>query len=263
MTREAGVDWGMEEKQRRALQARSRSVFTDHAQSDPRPARVGLAFRRSLPNRSKPAMQAHHLPPLGFVALLGAAAYPLRPEPAPAAPSPPSSHREAPFVTEHPKVDATDFYMFRSYESGRGAFVTVIANYQPLQSPYGGPNYFFMDPEALYEIHLDTNGDAVEDLTFQFRFQNQFQQAALSIGPAGNQKSVPVPLLAVGPVGSATDPNLNLRESYSLTVVSGDRRTGAAAAVSNADDGSTVFTKPLDNAGNKTIADYAAYAAQF
>ena len=27
-----------------------------------------------------------------------------------------SSHREAPFITTSPKVDATDFYMFRSYE---------------------------------------------------------------------------------------------------------------------------------------------------
>jgi hypothetical protein len=25
-----------------------------------------------------------------------------------------SSHREAPFITEHPKVDGTDFYAFRS-----------------------------------------------------------------------------------------------------------------------------------------------------
>ena len=30
-----------------------------------------------------------------------------------------SSHREAPFITAMPKVDATDFYMFRSYETGR------------------------------------------------------------------------------------------------------------------------------------------------
>src|SRR6185295_8899296 len=115
----------------------------------------------------------------------------------------------------------------------------------------------------LYEIHFDTNGDAVEDLTFQFRFQNHFQQAALNIGPIGAQKSVPVPLLATGPVGSATDADLNLRESFTLTVVSGDRRTGAAQPVTNHADGATTFTKPLDNAGNKTIADYAAYAAQF
>ena len=197
-------------------------------------------------------LQLSCLAALGLALLLSGPALP-----------PVSSHREAPFVTEHPKVDATDFYLFRSYESGRQGFVTAIANYQPLQSPYGGPNYFFMDPEALYEIHLDTNGDALEDLTFQFRFQNQFQQATLEIGPKGNTKTVPVPLLAVGPVSSATDAELNLRESYSLTVVSGDRRTGTALPVTNHADGATSFTKPLDNAGNKTIADYAAYAGQF
>ena len=72
-----------------------------------------------------------------------------------------SSHREAPFITTQPKVDATDFYMFKSYESGRGSYVTLIADYVPLQDPYGGPNYFTMDSDALYEIHVDNNGDAM------------------------------------------------------------------------------------------------------
>ena len=83
-----------------------------------------------------------------------------------------SSHREAPSITKSPKVDATDFYMFRSYETNRAGFVTLIANYLPLQDAYGGPNYFSLDPNALYEIHIDNTGDAVEDLTFQFRFKN-------------------------------------------------------------------------------------------
>ena len=48
-----------------------------------------------------------------------------------------SSHREAPFITNPPKVDASDFYMFNSYEAGRAGFVTLIANYQPLQEPLG------------------------------------------------------------------------------------------------------------------------------
>lgn len=60
-----------------------------------------------------------------------------------------SSHREAPFITRSPKVDATDFYMFRSYQAGRSDFTTLIANYVPLQDAYGGPNYFMMDPDAL------------------------------------------------------------------------------------------------------------------
>ncbi|MGA3156245.1 MAG: DUF4331 family protein, partial [Steroidobacteraceae bacterium] len=63
-----------------------------------------------------------------------------------------SSHREAPFITSRPKVDGTDFYMFNSYESGRAGYVTLIANYQPFENPQGGPNYYTMDPNALYEI---------------------------------------------------------------------------------------------------------------
>ena len=54
--------------------------------------------------------------------------------------------------------------------------MTLIANYQPLQAPYGGPNYFSMDPNALYEIHIDNDGDASEDITFQFRFKNKLQE---------------------------------------------------------------------------------------
>ena len=74
-----------------------------------------------------------------------------------------SSHREAPAITTMPKVDGTDFYMFNSYEPGRltgPGYVTLIANYLPLQDAYGGPNYFKLDPNALYEIHVDNNGDA-------------------------------------------------------------------------------------------------------
>ena len=51
-----------------------------------------------------------------------------------------SSHREAPFISGQAKVDATDLYMFRSYEAGRQDFVTILANYQPFQDPQGGPN---------------------------------------------------------------------------------------------------------------------------
>src|SRR5438067_2979578 len=68
-----------------------------------------------------------------------------------------SSHREAPMITESPKLDGTDFYMFNSYEPGRTDFVTFVANYIPLQDAYGGPNFFSFDTNALYEIHIDNN----------------------------------------------------------------------------------------------------------
>ncbi|HSK75828.1 MAG TPA: DUF4331 family protein, partial [Thermoanaerobaculia bacterium] len=80
-----------------------------------------------------------------------------------------SSHREAPAITEMPKVDSTDFYIFNSYEAGRTGYVTLIANYYPFQDPWGGPNYFALDEDARYRIHIDNNGDGVEDVSFQFR----------------------------------------------------------------------------------------------
>jgi Domain of unknown function (DUF4331) len=172
-----------------------------------------------------------------------------------------SSHREAPFITTVPKVDGTDFYMFSSYEAGRSGYVTLIANYQPLQDSYGGPNYFSMDPNALYEIHVDNNGDAKEDLTFQFRFTNTLAAGGGITLPIGG-KNVAIPLIQAGTVAAPGSASLNLAETFGVTVVRGDRRTGTAAAVTNASGGSATFIKPVDNIGVKTIPNYAAYAAQ-
>ena len=74
--------------------------------------------------------------------------------------------------------------MFRSYESGRDGYVTLIANYLPLQDAYGGPNYFTLDPDAFYRIHIDNTGDGVEDITFQFRV---VAAPARHQGPGGRQ----------------------------------------------------------------------------
>lgn len=172
-----------------------------------------------------------------------------------------SSHREAPFITSQPKVDGTDFYMFRSYEPGREDYVTLIANYLPLQDPYGGPNYFSLDPAALYEIHVDNNGDAKEDLTFQFRFKNTLADISLPIG----NKNVSIPLLQAGPLGG-NNAALNLKEEFTIDVVRGDRRSGVRAPVTNSANGVTTFGKPTDFIGTKTFGSidaYNNYAKQF
>jgi hypothetical protein len=172
-----------------------------------------------------------------------------------------SSHREAPFITTSPKIDASDFYMFRSYETGRADYVTMLANYQPLQDPEGGPNFFQMDPNALYEIHIDNNGDAREDITFQFRFKNTLKGANGITLPVGNQ-ATSIPLVQAGAVTAPADANLNVAETYTVSVVRGERRGTVPQPVTNTAGGSATFNKPVDNIGLKTIADYPAYAAQ-
>ena len=170
----------------------------------------------------------------------------------------PSSHREAPFITEMPKVDATDFYMFRSYEPGRDGYVTIVANYQPFQTPYGGPNFFQMDDDAIYQIHIDNDGDAREDLTFEFQFVNKLKDLALTIGG----QTVSVPLYNIGPIGpGATQTDLlNITERYSLRLRHGDQYTGPSVNLANASGGGTVFSKPADNPGTKSIPGYETYA---
>jgi hypothetical protein len=71
-----------------------------------------------------------------------------------------ASHREAPFISSLPKVDATDLYMFRSYEAGRQDFVTILADYQP-----------FQDPQAhLLQFVLRISG--ISDSSSTVRFEN-------------------------------------------------------------------------------------------
>jgi hypothetical protein len=173
-----------------------------------------------------------------------------------------SSHREAPGITKMPKVDNTDVYAFRSYETGRAGFTTLISNFIPRENPGDGPNYYTMDPDAVYEIHIDNAGDAKEHLTFQFKFSNTLKNDTGKTVTVGG-KVLPIALRHIGPISAPLDANLGEDEQYTVTMITGDRRTGTRAAVTNASGGGATFIKPFDNAGNKTIANYAAYANQF
>ena len=177
---------------------------------------------------------------------------------APAASALASSHREAPFITKNPKTDATDFYLFKSYEPGRQDYVTIIANYLPFQESYGGPNFFSLDPEAAYDIHIDNNGDAKEDLTFRFKFDTQLANNGKGLEVKAGDKNIAVPLMNIGPI-SASNANLNVLERYTLQLKKG----GQSTDITNAAGGGKVFEKPTDFIGSKSfgsVAEYEAYA---
>src|SRR5437763_1685477 len=115
-----------------------------------------------------------------------------------------SSHREAPLISQDPMADNTDLYAFRSPD--RPDTVTLIANYIPLESPAGGPNFPAFDDTVLYEINVDNDGDAEEDISYQFRFHTETRNPDTF-------------LYNTGPIASLDDPNWNRRQTYSVTRV--------------------------------------------
>ncbi len=167
-----------------------------------------------------------------------------------------SSHREAPFIATQPQVDASDFYMFMSYEANRAGYVTLIANYDPLQDAYSGPNFHSLDESAVYDFHIDSNGNGRSDLTFRFRFDNHDKNLTV---PAGGKPQA-VPLINIGGITATDQSNLNRIETYSVEVMKGESPAWRGQALLNAANGSGLFTKPVDNIGNKSIANYEGYA---
>ena len=148
-----------------------------------------------------------------------------------------SSHREAPLTAQDPTADNTDLYAFVSPDEPDK--VTLIANFIPFQKPDGGPNFFLFDPNVVYAIHVDNNGDAVEDITYEWRFTTEVRNAATF-------------LYNTGTVTTLDDPDLNVRQFYRLTRIDGPRRSGAVTELSGR------LPVPPPNIGPRSTPNYGA-----
>ena len=146
-----------------------------------------------------------------------------------------SSHREAPLIAQDPTADNTDVYAFVSPDAPDT--VTLIANFIPFQAPDGGPNFYPFDPNVVYEIHIDNNGDAVEDITYQWRFRTEVRNPATF-------------LYNTGVVTTLDDPDLNVRQFYTLNRIDGPRRTGTVRELSGR------LPVPPPNIGPRSTPDY-------
>ena len=150
------------------------------------------------------------------------------------APANAASHREAPLTAQDPAVDNTDTYAFVS--PADPSKVTLIANFIPFQDPFGGPNFFFFGDDVRYDINVDNDGDAVADITYEFRFSTT--------------DAVPgIPVYAAGPIDSLDD-DYNRKQTYSVTVV----RDGVRETL-----GQNVPVPPY-NVGPRTTPNYSALA---
>ncbi len=171
-----------------------------------------------------------------FVAALTAAALVAPLAFAPAANA--SSHREAPLIAMDPAADTTDLYAFVSPDQPDS--LTIIANWYPFQHADGGPNFHRFADDVRYEIHVDNNGDAAPDITYRLRFETQTMNPATF-------------LYNTGPVTSLDDPDLNVRQTYTLSEV----RSGFMPMTTVL--GSDLPVAPA-NIGSKSTPNYVALA---
>src|SRR5215510_265232 len=146
-----------------------------------------------------------------------------------------SSHREAPLISADPLADNTDVYAFVSPDAPDT--VTLIANWIPLEAPNGGPNFYKFGDDVLYRINIDNDGDANDDIVYEFRFKTKIQ----------NKQTF---LYNTGPIASLDDPNFNIRQTYSVTRID---RQGRHALADN------LATPPV-NVGARSTPNYDALA---
>lgn len=158
-----------------------------------------------------------------------------------------SSHAEAPLISMDRFADNTDTYAFRSVEPGREGFVTLIANYIPLQEPGGGPQYFRWDDTVLYEIKIDNTGDGLEDIKYQFQFSTQTLNGETILGQSTVNEN--------GVIASLNDPDYNMPQTYTVRRV--DSSTGRNGRVIAAG-----LRTPPANIGPRTTPNYEANLGQ-
>ena len=152
-----------------------------------------------------------------------------------------SSHREAPLIADDPTADNTDVYAFVSPDAGKQNTVTLVANYIPFEDPAGGPNYYKFDPTVVYALHVDNDGDAEDDVTYEFRFKTTIT----------NPNTF---LYNTGPIGSdGASVNLSVKQTYSVTRVTGKGRR-------NQDVIGRDLVVPPANIGPRSNPTYDPYA---
>lgn len=158
-----------------------------------------------------------------------------------------SSHREAPLISTDQQMDNTDVYAFVSPDLASS--VTLIANFIPFELPQGGPNFYkFADAPALYEINVDTDGDARADITYRFEFRSQIV----------NPNTF---LYNTGPINNITDATYNIKQFYNVTRIRRGTVNGNFTITANEVIARDVPVPPV-NIGPRSTPNYEALANQ-
>lgn len=158
-----------------------------------------------------------------------------------------SSHSEAPLISQDPAVDNADVYFF--VDPNDPSMVVMLATFNGLSNPASGPNYKSFADGARYDLHIDNDGDGIEDVTYRFLFTTTVRDGEHTF------------LYNTGPFSSTNDPNLNVVQSYVVQKVSGpaDNPGNDQITVIGGGEGNPFYTVPW-NIGPKSNPNQAYHA---
>jgi len=159
-----------------------------------------------------------------------------------------ASHRNGPLLLEDQTANLNDFYLFRSYESGRSDRLVMSMSAQGFQNPDNGPSYYKFSDSVVYRFNINNSRglDGRPDIIVDFTFNTTLRQNPTFVSYFGTLKSI-------------DDPGILLYQTYTVVI----RNVAANTAVYYSQDvnGHALSVAP-PNMGPKSTPNYEATLGQ-
>lgn len=155
-----------------------------------------------------------------------------------------ASHRNGPLLLEDQTANLNDFYIFRSYETGRTDRVVMSMSAQGFQNPGNGPSYYKFSDSVLYRFNVNNSRglDGAPDIQLDFVFKTTLREN-------------PTFLSYFGVIDSIDSAGILLYQTY--TVVVRDLKKGTAVFYDKDKNGHLLSVAP-PNQGPKATPNYEA-----
>jgi hypothetical protein len=154
-----------------------------------------------------------------------------------------ASHRNGPLLLEDQTANLNDFYLFRSYETGRSDRIVMSMSAQGFQIPDNGPSYYKFSPSVMYRFNINNSRglDGAPDMQIDFLFKDTYREN-------------PTFVSYFGKINSIDSTGIFLYETY--TVILRDLRQNKILAVYDKDVNGHPLSVAPPNLGPNSTPNY-------
>jgi len=150
-----------------------------------------------------------------------------------------ASHRNGPLLLEDQTANLNDFYLFRSYETGKSNNLVMSMSVQGFQNPDNGPSYYKFSDSVAYRFNINNQRglDGNPDIEIDFVFNTQLRSNATFLS-------------YLGPITSIDSTGILLYQTY--TVIVRNLNTGATQYYTTDAKGHALSVAPPNQGPNAT-----------